>query len=335
MFSKKKNLPHSQDDHAIIEKDRWNKILTDKEVLEYFAPYADLSDIYFNTCYDIAEKAEYKCPQLGAQLDLFENDESLKEQEAKVLADKAAEEERLRLLRAAEEEKKRRAEEAERKRRERERKKNSFFNRFKKGFDNLSGELFGSDDKADTMDAGEVSYKPLFDADYAFTYESRKLIKEVAERINRLREMGVNTAILEQLIHQPEKLSRLLITKDYDIFLPDYHNMEIKMAPLNKAVFILFLRHSEGIIFKHLPDYRNELWDIYYKLKDGMVSESHRKSIDDVTNPFNNSINEKCARIREAFVSKFDERLANHYVIDGPRGEAKRIDLPRDLVIWE
>ena len=335
MFPKKKNLPYSQDDHAIIEKDRWNKILTDKEVLEYFAPYADLSVISTYPQHNSVEGLGAGFSSGWHQADLFDNDESLKELEAKVLADKAVEEERLRLLRAAEEEKKRRAEEAERKRRERERKKNHFFNRFKKGFDNLSGELFGSDDNADTMDAGEVSYKPLLDADFAFTYESRKLIKEVEERINRLREMGVNTAILEQLIHQPEKLSRLLITKDYDIFLPDYHNMEIKMAPLNKAVFILFLRHSEGIIFKHLPDYRNELWDIYYKLKDGMVSESHRKSIDDVTNPFNNSINEKCARIREAFVSKFDERLANHYVIDGPRGEAKRIDLPRDLVIWE
>jgi len=82
---------------------------------------------------------------------MFANDENLKEQEAKILADKAAEEEKKRLQRESEEEKKRRAEEAERKRLERERKKNNFFNRFKKGFDNLSGELFGSDDNSDTM----------------------------------------------------------------------------------------------------------------------------------------------------------------------------------------
>ena len=34
---------------------------------------------------------------------------------------------------------------------ERERKKNSFINRFKRGFDSLSGELFGSDDTSDTL----------------------------------------------------------------------------------------------------------------------------------------------------------------------------------------
>lgn len=89
-------------------------------------------------------------PPMG-QTDMFANDETLKEQEAKILADKAAEEERQRLLRESEEEKKRKAEEAERKRLERERKKNSFFTRVKKGFDNLSGELFGSEDTSDSM----------------------------------------------------------------------------------------------------------------------------------------------------------------------------------------
>ena len=105
-----------------------------------------------NCSEDKPEPVEEKpvIPQMG-QTDMFANDETLKEQEAKILADKAAEEERQRLLRESEEEKKRRAEEAERKRLERERKKNSFFTRVKKGFDNLSGELFGSEDTSDSM----------------------------------------------------------------------------------------------------------------------------------------------------------------------------------------
>ena len=332
---KRKEVPQAQDEETIINSAQYKgkEGLTYKDALEYFAPYATLSDLSTLPNLDVITEEEKQDLQQGPQCDLFANDEPLHEQEARILSEKAAEEERQRKLCTSEEEKKRRAEEAERKRLERERKKNSYFNRFKKGFDNLSWELFGSDDTNDTLDAGSVI--STFEADKAFTVESRQLIKEVAERIDMLRKMGVNAAILEQLIHEPEKLSRLVITRKYDIILPDYHHMEIKMAPLIKAVFILFLRHPEGIIFKHLPDYRNELWDIYYMLKDGMVSESHRKSIDDVTDPFNNSINEKCARIREAFVSKFDERLACHYYVDGRRGEAKKIDLPRDLVIWE
>ncbi len=39
--------------------------------------------------------------------------------------------------------------------------------------------------------------------------------------------------------------SRLLVTKDCQLFLPDNNNKEIVMGPLPKAVFLLFLRHPE------------------------------------------------------------------------------------------
>ena len=141
--------------------------------------------------------------------------------------------------------------------------------------------------------------------------------------------------LLIKLIPEEPSLSRLVITKDFRIVLPDYQNMEIKMEPLNKAVYLLFLKHPEGIIFKHLTDYRKELIEIYTQLRPLGMTERAMHSIEDVTNPTLNSINEKCARIRGAFISKFDENLAKNYFITGRRGEAKKILLPRELVEWE
>ena len=161
------------------------------------------------------------------------------------------------------------------------------------------------------------------------------LIAEVKARIAELRQRGISQQILEQLIHPDDRLSRLVITKDYRIILPDYHNMEIMMEPLVKAVYLLFLNHPEGILFKDLPSYRNELAEIYGKLRPGGLTDRASQSIEDVTNPLLNSINEKCARIRGAFVGQFDDHIARHYYIDGRRGEAKKISLPRDLIIWE
>jgi hypothetical protein len=111
--------------------------------------------------------------------------------------------------------------------------------------------------------------------------------------------------------------------------------MEIKMEPLVKAVYLLFLNHQEGIQFKRLPDYKGELTEIYERLKPNGLTERAKHSIEDVTNPLLNSINEKCARIRGAFVGQFDDHMARHYYIDGLRGQAKRISLPRNLVVWE
>ena len=161
------------------------------------------------------------------------------------------------------------------------------------------------------------------------------LIEEVKIKIAMLRQRGISQYILEQLIHPDDRLSRLVITKDFRLLLPDYNDMEIKMEPLSKAVYLLFLNHPEGILFKYLPDYREELAKIYNRLKPTGLTDRSIQSIEDVTNPMLNSINEKCARIRGAFVGQFDDHIARHYYIDGRRGEAKRIALPRELVVWE
>lgn len=161
------------------------------------------------------------------------------------------------------------------------------------------------------------------------------LVQEIRDKVATLKNMGIAEQVLMKLIQEKPKLSHLVVTKDMRIILPDYQMMEIKMEPINKAVYLLFLRHPEGIIFKHLPDYRRELAEIYQMIKPFGLTDRAIRSIEDVTNPCLNSINEKCARIRGAFISQFDEKLAQHYYIYGERGEAKKISLPRELVTWE
>ena len=192
-------------------------------------------------------------------------------------------------------------------------------------------------EKSDRNDSGDSSENGADDHFNSQIGEENisDLIDEVRERIAKLRQRGVAQYILEQLIHPDDRLSRLVITKDYRILLPDYNNMEIKMEPLVKSVYLLFLKHPEGIMFKCLPDYREELAQIYNRIRPYGLTERALQSIEDVTNPLLNSINEKCARIRGAFVGQFDDHMARHYYIDGLRGEAKKIDLPRDLVVWE
>ena len=173
-------------------------------------------------------------------------------------------------------------------------------------------------------------------ADDRFEEESTQLSPEVKKEIKKMVvKQGVNALQLIQYIKSLEPLSRLRITKDFHIFLPDYKNEEIEMTPLYKAVFLLFLRHQEGIVFKYLPDYKEELLEIYSQLKPTGNKEKMMETIEDATLPFGNSINICCARIREAFIKHFDEHLARNYFITGARGEAKKITLPRELVKWE
>ena len=138
----------------------------------------------------------------------------------------------------------------------------------------------------------------------------------------------------EEKLKNQVKLSKLTITKDYKVLLSDY-NKELEMEPLVKAVFILFLKHPEGIAFKYLPDFRKEMAEIYQKIKPFGLTDRAIRSIEDVTNPLLNSINEKCSRIRSIVMSVVEPSLADQYYIKGKSGEAKKIALPRDLVVWE
>ena len=139
----------------------------------------------------------------------------------------------------------------------------------------------------------------------------------------------------ENKLKNQTKLSRLTIAKDCTIFLTDYDNKELKMEPLVKAVYLLFLKHPDGIAFKELPGYQDELKQIYSTLRPLGLTERAARSIEDVTNPLSNSINEKCSRIRAILQAEVDASLVDQYCIIGKSGEEKRIILPRNLVIWE
>lgn len=132
-----------------------------------------------------------------------------------------------------------------------------------------------------------------------------------------------------------EKLSKIIITPKYEIILPDYGNMSIEMSPLPKALFLLFLKHEEGIYFKDLIDYKDELTEIYAHITNRIQLMIISGSIEKVVDPTQNAINEKCSRIKEAFLARMDSEIASNYYITGKRGERKRIILPRNLVEWQ
>ena len=161
------------------------------------------------------------------------------------------------------------------------------------------------------------------------------LLDEVKERVRRLKSYGVNDAEIEAVLQDEDMLPQLVVTKDYQIVLSGNKDGEVKMEPLVKAVYLLFLKHSEGIVFKHLPDHRKELAEIYQKIKPVGLNERAIRSIEDVTNPLLNSINEKCSRVRAAFLPVVDATLLEQYIITGKSGEIKKVTLPRDLVVWE
>ena len=152
---------------------------------------------------------------------------------------------------------------------------------------------------------------------------------------------AIGASLLEELRIEAARatLSRLLITKDYRFYLIDYDNREVELQPVHKAVYLLFLAHPEGIEFKRLYDYREELARYYMATAKLMDKDKIMEGVDHLVNPLDNAIHEKCSRIKKV--------RANYYIISGHTQKhiagsskvwyerLKVITLPRTLVICE
>ena len=181
-----------------------------------------------------------------------------------------------------------------------------------------------------------------------------KIAEQVATLVRQLHAAGrkdlllkaIGAPLLEELRIEAAKakLSRLIITEDYRFILADYQK-EIELQPVHKAVYLLFLAHPEGIEFKRLADYREELTKYYTATAKGLDSDKIMEGVDHLVNPLDNAINEKCSRIKKTILSMMDEYTASYYIISSHTQKhfegsnriwyerLKIITLPRELVV--
>ena len=145
---------------------------------------------------------------------------------------------------------------------------------------------------------------------------------------------GVVRELIEKELAKEEVLSRVIIKKNCNIVLPEY-NRTIKLHPIEKTLFFLYLRHPEGIAFKDLIDYKAEICHIYGHLSNQSDPIKIAAAVDRLFELDSNAVNEHRSRLKSAFEREFDSALANRYYITGKKGETMNITLPRELVDWQ
>lgn len=127
--------------------------------------------------------------------------------------------------------------------------------------------------------------------------------------------------------------SDIIIDDNFKIILPQYQNREINLSHLTKAIYILFLKHPEGILLNELYKYEDELFTIYKTI-------SYQISLDKMKN----SVQELLANDKAIFVhfsrikSAFRENSTNYhskwYYIQGEKGQKKFIRLPSSKIFF-
>ena len=164
--------------------------------------------------------------------------------------------------------------------------------------------------------------------------EGEPKVRKMLELARELFELGFSLNELNSLLGlvkvQPVPIEVSLYGK-INLVIGDTRK-EITMTPMSKALYILYLKHPEGIRLKELSDYKKEIAQIYSRIARYDNPNTIEESIDNLLNPLRNTANENICRIKSAFFRHLDPSEAEPYLIIGPQGEKKAIKLDRSLV---
>lgn len=147
----------------------------------------------------------------------------------------------------------------------------------------------------------------------------------------------VMSVMLEGKVLLGQTPGRLLVNGDMKIVLPDYDEMEIKMPAMSRTLYILFMKHRlmglDGFELKNIDQYRDEMVNIYSLVKPGADDDRVRRTVDNLCDPFSNSLNEAISRAN-GFIRKciVDKNLQKQYLISGARGGKYSIGLAPEMI---
>ncbi len=119
------------------------------------------------------------------------------------------------------------------------------------------------------------------------------------------------------------------------IFLPDFGMLHINLSPTERAVYLLFLNHPEGIRLAEMGDYKAELRGILNQISPSDSRDAIEGQLENLCEYNSNSLSEKMSRIKRKFDEKLGTAMAEHYYIKGPNGGIKKIHLDRAFLTQE
>ena len=129
---------------------------------------------------------------------------------------------------------------------------------------------------------------------------------------------------------------QLFVDERYNIWLLENNGRtEVKMSPLCKTLYLLFLQYPQGISLYDMPAYQQELMEIYKKISSRNDYGLMKTSVNRLAHKLDNSIHDKLSRIKGVFNNLLSADISHYYYIKGSRRQEKAISLPRNLVIYD
>ena len=145
----------------------------------------------------------------------------------------------------------------------------------------------------------------------------------------------IETDILANTLYDRkcETISPIHFDSKFNIKLPLYPQITIKLNPLPKSLYILFLKHPEGILLKEINTHAEELKRIYCTISGRKNPTVINRMFKSLTNPIENNLHKNLTIIRKCFMEKLNSETARNYIPACGRKEAHSIPLDESMIV--
>lgn len=168
---------------------------------------------------------------------------------------------------------------------------------------------------------------------YSIPDDRRKYYFTGEEEEQENRDILATELLADSIIPREDiELSPLVIDSRFNIHLVSYPQINIKLEPFHKAVYILLLHHPEGIVLKHISAYSDELKQIYLAISGRQNTSVVNKLLQRANTPTDNLIHKSLSVIRKTFTSNLRMDIAKYYIPNTGHYNPKTIPLDRKLV---
>ena len=138
--------------------------------------------------------------------------------------------------------------------------------------------------------------------------------------------------LFRQGLQRSVRPGKIELNEQRKLFFNDLGNLELKLYPLDKVLYVFYLNHLEGVRLNELNDHQQEMLSLYRKFSNAGCDDAIKLKIKDLIDPFSGSFSQKKSRINRKINDLLGPNLAKYYSIAGEPGERFKINLPADLI---
>lgn len=178
------------------------------------------------------------------------------------------------------------------------------------------------------FDKMPIQSKPSPNVDVPLNQEAQEKLELINERISTIvdtiknldREEGISWLkralgdnLLENLEIPEPTISGLKVDDNFNLLLTDFGDTEVKIDPLTKSFYYMFLIHTEGVAYRYLEKYEKAVLELYKMISNRSNVDKMEQSVKYLLGYDSEIMPQKISRLRRTFTQFFPKSIVEKY----------------------